>query len=107
MLTPVRALVLLLFVLFGTLPGRAQVVINEINYKPLDPTKALEFIELYNAGGAPVNMALWRIEDAVDCIFPSGAGSTIAAGGYFVIAGNAAAFQTQYGFAPNAVFTAR
>ena len=98
-----RALIVLLSVLLGVWPARAQVVINEINYKPLDPTKALEFIELYNPGAAAVNLALWRIEDAVDCIFP--AGSTIPAGGYFVIAGNAAAFQTQYGFAPGAVFT--
>ena len=93
---------LLLFVVLGLTAG-AQVVINEINYKPADPTKALEFIELYNPGASAVNIGLWRIEDAVDCIFPANA--TIAAGGYFVIAGNAAVFQTQYGFAPGAVFT--
>ena len=93
---------LLLCLIFAT-AARGQIVINEINYKPLDPTKALEFIELYNAGAAVVNIGLWRIEDAVDCILPANA--TIAAGGYFVIAGNAAAFQMQYGFAPGAVFT--
>ncbi|MEO7319314.1 MAG: lamin tail domain-containing protein, partial [Chthoniobacteraceae bacterium] len=85
------------------LKAAAQIVINEINYKPADPTKNLEFIELYNSGPSAVNVGLWRIEDAVDCIFPANA--TIPAGGYFVIAANATVFQTQYGFAPGAIYT--
>ncbi|MDB6153242.1 MAG: hypothetical protein JWL90_1695, partial [Chthoniobacteraceae bacterium] len=81
----------------------AQVVINEIHYKPLDPTKAIEFIELYNAGTTAADIGFWRLEDAVTLIFPSAL--TIPAGGYLVVAGNAPAFQTQYGFAPAAVYS--
>ena len=77
---------------------QAQVVINEINYDPSDVTKALEFIELHNAGASPVNVSGWRIENGVEFTIP--ASTTIAAGGYLVVAENLAAFQTRYGFTP-------
>ncbi len=95
------AVILLFFLWMGVLPLHAQVVINEIHYKPSDPTKLLEFIELHNPGAEAVNVGLWRLEDAVECLLPQGL--SIPAGGYVVVAGNAAAFQTQFGFAPNAV----
>ena len=78
--------------------AHAQVVINEINYDPADPTKALEFVELFNAGATAVNLSGWRMENAVDFVFPNG--TSIAPGGYVVVAENPAVFQARYGFAP-------
>ncbi len=97
-----QCLVVLGFAVFaGAAP--AQVVINEIHYSPADRTKAIEFVELHNPGAAAVNMGGWRLEDGVTFSVPGGV--TIPAGGYFVIAENASAFQTQFGFAPGGVFT--
>ena len=80
------------------LSAQAQIVINEIHYDPVDATKQEEFIELHNAGASPVNIGGWRFEDAVAFTFAPG--TTIPAGGYVVVAGNTAHFQTRYGFAP-------
>lgn len=93
----------LLLLLLATALCPAQVVINEIHYDPADNIKRVEFVELHNAGAQPVDLSGWRFEDGVDFLFPSGA--SIAPGGYFVVAQNAAAFQTQFGFAPHGVFT--
>ena len=82
----------------AVLSAQAQIVINEIHYDPADSTKQEEFIELHNAGASPVNVGGWRLEDAVEFTFAPG--TTIPAGGYVVVAGNTAQFQTRYGFAP-------
>jgi hypothetical protein len=74
------------------------VVINEFHYDPDDPTQQVEFIELYNTAATTVDLSGWRIDSAVDYTFPSG--SSIAAGGFVVIAQNAAHFQAKFGFAP-------
>jgi hypothetical protein len=74
------------------------VVINEFHYDPDNPTEHIEFIELHNTGAAPVDLSNWRIDEAVDYVFPSGA--LIAAGGYVVITQDAADFQAKFGFAP-------
>lgn len=86
-------------------PGAAwaqSVVINEVHYDAPDNTKPTEFLELHNPGTTAVSLAGWRMEDGVDFTFPPGA--SIPAGGYFVLAENAAAFQTQFGFAPNGIY---
>jgi hypothetical protein len=76
----------------------AQVVINEIHYHPVEeavfdangaPVLDLsqdvhEFIELHNAGPAAVSLEGWRLDSAVTFNFP--AGTTLAPGGYLVIA---------------------
>ena len=80
-----------------------SVLINEIFYDPPDNTQPIEFVELHNPGAAAVNIGGWRLEDGV--LFTAPAGTTIPAGGYFVIAENAAAFQARFGFAPGGVFT--
>jgi hypothetical protein len=76
----------------------AGVVINEFHYDPDVATEKVEFIELYNNSPASVDLSGWRIDEAVDYTFPSGA--TIAAGGYAVITQNATDFQAKFGFAP-------
>src|SRR5262245_56170940 len=74
------------------------VVINEFHYNPDNPVEQVEFIELHNTGAAAVDLSGWRIGDAVDFLFTSGA--SIPAGGYVVVTENAADFQAKYGFAP-------
>ncbi len=79
-----------------------EVVINEIHYNPDIETDLVEFIELYNTSAAPINLSNWSFSQGVEYVFPVGA--TIAANNYYVIAQNAAQFQTKFGFAPNGVF---
>lgn len=74
------------------------VVINEIHYDPDLNTERVEFLELYNSGGAAVDLSGWRIDEAVDYLFPAGA--SIPADGYLVIAEDFAAFQAKFGFTP-------
>ena len=83
--------------------AEAQVVINEIHYDPSDKTKPLEFVEFHNPSGQAINVGGWRLDDGVGYVFP--ANTLIPAGGYFVVAQNAAAFQAQFGFVPGGVFT--
>jgi len=58
------------------------VVINEFHYDPENATEQVEFIELHNTGPDAVDLSGWRIDEAVDYAFASGA--LIAAGGYVV-----------------------
>jgi len=74
----------------------AQIVINEINYNPLETgIDTTEFIELYNRSSADVNIGGYSTS-GVNITFP--AGTTIAAGDYFVICVDSAAFRNFYGF---------
>ena len=57
---------------------------NEIHMNGVDNTVRNEFIELYNPAVVAVNIAGWRITGGVDFTFP--AGTSIAAGGYLVVA---------------------
>ena len=83
----------------GLLCGRAhasdyQVVINELNYHPFgDPE--LEFVELFNLGAQPVDLAGWAFTQGVEFTFP--AGVTIEAGGYVVIARDPTGLQNRFG----------
>ncbi|HEV7868064.1 MAG TPA: CotH kinase family protein, partial [Chthoniobacteraceae bacterium] len=74
--------------------ARAEVVINEILYRPgtalPEPTN-LEFIELTNTGPDPVSLAGWRFTKGVSFTFPA---VTLPSGGFLVVAANVAAFQT-------------
>lgn len=75
-------------------PLKHDVVINEIHYDPDVKTELVEFIELYNKGTTAVDLAGWRLADAVEYTFP--AGTSIPAGGYIVVAQNPTAFQTKF-----------
>ncbi len=95
--------------LFLLSSAHAQVVVNEIQYKPVeldafnpDGTPVLdltedvhEFIELRNAGASAVDMSGWKLTDGVSYTFP--AGTNVAAGGFVMIAKNVARIQTVYG----------
>ncbi len=67
---------------------RDSVVINELMYHPISGVDADEYIELHNRGAAPVNLTDWALVDGVNYTFPTG--TTIAAGGYLVVAKDAA-----------------
>ncbi|HTG45210.1 MAG TPA: lamin tail domain-containing protein, partial [Verrucomicrobiae bacterium] len=79
------------------LPIFSDVVINEIHYDPPQKTELAEFVELYNSGDSPVSLNGWKLAGGVEFSFP--AGSSIAAGGYFVIAENPAALLAKFGVA--------
>jgi Lamin Tail Domain/Putative Ig domain/CotH kinase protein len=67
----------------------AAPIINEIRYRPgstFPENPALEFIEIYNPDTAAVDMSGWALTSGADFTFP--AGTSIAAGGYLVVAAN-------------------
>jgi hypothetical protein len=71
------------------------VVINEILYNGVDNTVLDDFIELYSPGASAVNLTGWRLSSAVDFVFP--ANTTIAPGGYLVVAESPAVIQSRFG----------
>ncbi|MEM7371342.1 MAG: lamin tail domain-containing protein [Bacteroidota bacterium] len=87
----------------GTPPSSAPaVVINEINYNPIESgTDLTEFLEFLNLEEGPIDLSGWYIDpsEGVDFVFPPGA--SIGSGEYVVIAGNAAEFEAKYGCAPD------
>ncbi len=75
------------FVLHG------EIVINEIMFAPPSPPLSVaavgsQWIELYNKSTAPVDLSGWRFDGTVDFTFPPN--TTVAAGGYLVVAENPA-----------------
>lgn len=78
-----------------------NIVIHEVMYHPIDNDPRNEWIELYNRGDAPVDLTGWSITRGVDFDFPDG--TTIAAGGYLVVARDAAHIREVYGLSDNAV----
>ena len=88
---------------------KAQVVISEIHFHPVEepafqtdgtPTFDLtddihEFVEIYNAGASAVDIGGWKLTDGV--AFTFAAGTSIPAGGFKVVARDAARIQTVYG----------
>jgi hypothetical protein len=80
-------------------PSRNEdIVINEIMYDPPSDHRNGEFIEIYNRGGAPVNLSGWRFVDGVDFRFP--VGTMLNDGDYLVVAADRAWMQSTYGTIP-------
>ncbi|MFN0125811.1 MAG: lamin tail domain-containing protein [Verrucomicrobiales bacterium] len=76
--------------------ARAVPVINEIMYHPLDiqgqsEAVELEWLEIHNPDGAPVDVSGWQLVRGVRSTIPSG--TVLPAGGYLVVAADVAAFQ--------------
>ena len=67
------------------------IVINEIFYDGLDPSPE-QWVELHNKSVAPVDLGGWKFSAGISFDFP--AGTTIAAGGFVVVAWDPAAFAT-------------
>ena len=87
--------VLVLPAVFVAMSLYSQVVINEISYNPPESgNDSLEYIELYNAGGSPVNLDGWHFTKGVVDTFPN---ISLNAGEYFVTAINANAIAHVFG----------
>jgi hypothetical protein len=61
-----------------------DVVINEIHYDPPEKTRREEFIELFNSGGAAVDLSGWYFSAGIAYTFPPG--TVIGPGEHLVIA---------------------
>ena len=77
------------------------VVIHEISYDPPYNARS-EFIELHNPTSSAIDLSGWRFTAGIDYAFPPG--TTIAAGGFAVVAMDPAYFLTQFGFLPHGPF---
>src|SRR5262245_38974789 len=92
----VRASAVLVALVLACVPARAGVVLNEIFYHAPDDLDDLQFIELHNASDQAVDLAVWKLSEAVKYTFPAKA--TIAANGYLVLCKNLKEFKRVYGF---------
>jgi hypothetical protein len=81
------------------------VLINEIHYNSEDKTRSDEFIELHNAGAASVDLSGWQFTGGVRFVFPGG--TTLASGGYLVIASSPADLLAEFGVPALGPFTGR
>ncbi len=81
-----------------------DLVITEINYNPHDPSAAelsagftdpddFEFIELFNSGNAPMDLAGFMLQDGITATFPA---FTLTNGHYAVVVRNTNAFRARY-----------
>ena len=78
-----------------------DVVINEMMFHAVSDLDGDDYLELANTGATPVDLSGWSF-GGITLTFP--AGTSIAPGGYLVVAKDATQFQSRYGFAPDAVY---
>lgn len=78
-----------------------QIVINEIMYHTLIEDKNREYVEIYNRGGSPVDLTGWKFTNGIRYDFTTG--TTIAGGGYLVLAEAPTTITSIYGIAPSLV----
>src|SRR4051794_41378209 len=79
----------------------SDVVINEMMYHAVSDLDGDDYLELYNRGTTAVDLSGWAFS-GITLTLP--AGSSIPAGGYFVVAKDATQYQTTYGRAANAAY---
>src|SRR4051794_11049880 len=82
-----------------------SVVINEIHYAPDIPTEQVEFVALTNPGDAPVDLSGASFTSGIAYTFPNG--TSLAPGGYVVVAQDLADFQAKFGSTPFGPFTGK
>ena len=73
------------------------IVINEVHYDEDDKTLQAEFIELVNVSNSSVSLIGWELEGAVRYTF--GAGASIPANSFLVIAEDPVTMQSAFGYA--------
>ena len=76
-------------------------VINEIMYHPIDNDNRKEYVEIYNVGPIAFDLTGYNLSDGLDYDFPPG--TTVAAGGYIVVARDPALIRSIYGLSEGAV----
>lgn len=92
---------LFFFAAFGA--ATAQLVISEIMYNPPESsTDSLEFIEIHNPGAVAVNVDQYILAFSNTTDTLSG---SIPAGGFYVSAVKASAFETAFGVAPTSIWS--
>ncbi len=79
-----------------------DVAINEVHYHPAGDCEAEEFVELYNRGGAPVDLSNWYFSEGVGFTFPEG--TVFPADEYLVVARDPAALRAAFGMPDGNVF---
>lgn len=77
----------------------SPVVFNEIHFKPINTHPEDQFIELHNRTATPIQLSGWRVTGGIDYLMPPG--TSIPAGGYLVIARDAARFREAHPGIPN------
>ncbi|HEV7449140.1 MAG TPA: lamin tail domain-containing protein, partial [Candidatus Paceibacterota bacterium] len=111
--------VLLFIIILFALPGvsHAAVIINEVMYDPPGSNTKAQWLELYNNGDSTVDLSKWSVTDGAKGssgnltkhafnVPPKNGGigsATIPAGGYVVVADDAATFESVYPSVPNVV----
>jgi len=83
----------------------ARIIISEIMYHPAHTPpapedKRQEWIELFNAGAAPANLAGWRLSDGAEYVFPE---VMVKAGEYLVVAADTSVFSATHPGVTNVV----
>ncbi|HET7625155.1 MAG TPA: lamin tail domain-containing protein [Verrucomicrobiae bacterium] len=74
----------------------APVVINEIMYAPISLDDDDQYVELYNRSESAVNLGGWQFVHGISYTFDPG--TVLPAGGYLVVARNAARLQSHYSY---------
>ena len=74
--------------------AKGAVVINEIMYRPPGDLDQLQYVELFNTGGAEVDLSGWSFTSGVKFRFP--AGKKLAGQGFLVVCRDSAAFKQHY-----------
>ena len=77
-----RGLIFLLSLFVSEL--KAQIVVNEIMYDPVQVSEKTEFLELYNSGGQGVDLSGWFFDQGINFEIPPG--TQLPAGEYLLIA---------------------
>jgi len=75
-------------------PADYSVVINEIHYDPDVKTELVEFVELHNTAAEDIDLSGWYFRSGISYRF--GAGATLPAGGYVIVAQNPAHIQAKW-----------
>ncbi|MBL7153812.1 MAG: lamin tail domain-containing protein, partial [Phycisphaerae bacterium] len=81
---------------------RSKVIINEIHYDPDVKTELVEYVELVNRSAFDVDIGNWYFSNGIAYQFP--AGTTLAAGGYVVVAQTPAQVASKFGVSSSLVF---
>ncbi|MBN8245942.1 MAG: lamin tail domain-containing protein [Verrucomicrobia bacterium] len=71
-----------------------EVILNELMYHPISGLDDDQYVELFNRGSEALSLAGWRLAEGISFAFPDTA--RIAAGGYVVVAKNAARLLTNH-----------
>ncbi|MBM3845625.1 MAG: lamin tail domain-containing protein [Verrucomicrobia bacterium] len=75
-------------------PTPAPVIINELMFHPLSGDDNEEYIELFNPGAHAVDLSGWKLTKGITFTFPLG--TTLAPGGYVVVAKDRTRLQAKY-----------